>query len=153
MIVSRQTVLIFTLIVGLLDRITKWWAYHYLQFQDISLCKGIDFSLTYNTGIAWSLFSHTQDIVQWSIILVTLGLLYQVALYTRERFDQGYCILAELLILVGGLSNVCDRFLYPGVVDFIKISYSSYTFPIFNVADVMVCAGVGLILYTHLFKK
>jgi signal peptidase II len=46
------------------------------------------------------------------------------------------------LVLAGALGNVLDRALRGYVVDFIHIAY----WPVFNVADIAVCVGVGILL-------
>ena len=43
-----------------------------------------------------------------------------------------------LLIVAAGVSNILDRFLYDGVVDFIRI----WQFPVFNLADSLITVGV-----------
>ncbi|MFQ5707804.1 MAG: signal peptidase II [bacterium] len=51
------------------------------------------------------------------------------------------------LILGGGVSNLLDRFLNDGVViDFMNIGIGQVRTGIFNVADVLIMAGLGLLL-------
>lgn len=150
MISRYARALIIGVIIFFIDRFTKSLAYQTLQVTDFFICKGVSFSLTYNTGIAWSLFSDAGWIVEGIIAMMTLYFLYQISKYARERMQHGQSIMGELLIIAGGLSNLCDRWLYSGVIDFIKIEGYGYTFPIFNIADVSVCFGIMIILY-HLF--
>lgn len=59
---------------------------------------------------------------------------------------------ALALILGGALGNLVDRVRIGEVVDFLHLSVSSVSWPIFNVADIAVSVGVGL-LAIHLFRK
>ena len=51
-------------------------------------------------------------------------------------------------VLAGGiLGNLLDRALRGRVVDFLDLHWrEAYHYPTFNVADVAICAGVGLLL-------
>lgn len=44
------------------------------------------------------------------------------------------------IALAGSLSNICDRLFYNGVVDYVKL----FNWPIFNLADVLIVAGILL---------
>jgi signal peptidase II len=49
---------------------------------------------------------------------------------------------AGAILLGGGLGNLLDRLARGHVVDFIHVSY----WPVFNVADIAICVGVGLLV-------
>ena len=51
------------------------------------------------------------------------------------------------LIIIGAISNLLDRILYKGVVDFINIEW----FTVFNIADIYISLGVAWILIFELF--
>lgn len=55
------------------------------------------------------------------------------------------------IILGAGSSNIYDRFVYGGVVDYIYW-HCGFNFAIFNFADVMIDLGVAIILYIN-YKK
>lgn len=59
---------------------------------------------------------------------------------TNEQF-------AIFLIAGGGLSNIIDRLLYGGVVDFIKL----YSFPVFNIADAFITTGIFYLIISFIF--
>jgi len=59
-----------------------------------------------------------------------------------------------VLIAAGAAGNVLDRILLGGVVDFIFVHYrDSFSWPVFNVADVLITLGVGLLLLNSLRAK
>lgn len=47
------------------------------------------------------------------------------------------------LIIGGGVSNLLDRIFQGGVVDYIDFKI----WPVFNLADIFICIGIGLIVY------
>ena len=51
-------------------------------------------------------------------------------------------------IVAGGMGNVLDRMMYHRhVTDFMNMGIGNLRTGIFNVADMYVCAGVGLMVY------
>lgn len=59
------------------------------------------------------------------------------------------CHMAFALVFVGGVSNLLDRILFGCVRDFSLIPW----FPAFNLADVFLTIGAGLLLFSMLRKK
>ena len=58
---------------------------------------------------------------------------------------------ALLCIIAGGIGNLIDRFLLGYVTD--MLSFSIFP-PVFNIADIAVCLGCGiLIVYVLFFMK
>lgn len=69
----------------------------------------------------------------------------------NQEFVQSHTL--PLGIIFGaGFSNVLDRFIHGGVVDYIFWHYQ-FEFAIFNFADVMIDLGVVLILYQTFLRK
>jgi signal peptidase II len=50
------------------------------------------------------------------------------------------------LILSGAIGNLADRVRHGFVVDFIQVDPSLFNYPVFNVADIAIAVGVGLLL-------
>jgi hypothetical protein len=53
--------------------------------------------------------------------------------------------LALLLILSGAVANIIDRLIYGCIIDFIDLKI----WPVFNLADVFICAGVIMLIIKH----
>lgn len=53
------------------------------------------------------------------------------------------------LFLGGALGNLIDRIATGYVIDFVDFHF----WPVFNVADIFICAGVGLIVWSMLENK
>jgi signal peptidase II len=67
----------------------------------------------------------------------------------NKRIDNKTMVVLSLMIS-GGISNVIDRFIRGGVIDFIKIMH----FPIFNIADIFIVVGwVLLVVFILLYSS
>lgn len=72
-------------------------------------------------------------------------------IFWEKKILQEYS-LALGLILGGGISNLLDRFLQEGVVDYVYW-HCGFDFAIFNFADVMIDLGVVIILWLSFRSK
>lgn len=92
----------------------------------------IDLILVYNKGVAFSMFAFLEESLKW----IQLALLAGVVGYTL--WLKKTCYLLPAGIMVGaGLSNVYDRFIHGGVVDYVYW-HCGFNFAVFNFADVMI---------------
>jgi len=107
------------------------------------------FDITINRGIAWG-FLHSDNA---KIFLVVTGLILAIIVtmfwYTWQRLKIGKSVNEEILILAGASSNLLDRVLYSGVIDFIHFHIGEWSFPIFNLADMFIVIGVLCILVSR----
>jgi signal peptidase II len=100
--------------------------------------------LTYNKGVAFSMFAFLEEHLKYLQLLLIFG----VGLYLAfEKLFFKEHTLAIGLIAGAALSNVYDRFIHGGVVDYFFWHYG-FEFAVFNFADVMINFGVVLILWT-----
>ncbi len=103
-------------------------------FRQYTQC--IDLILVFNKGVAFSMFSFLAEWLKW----IQLALLAGVVGYTLWLKQK--CYLIPVGIMVGaGLSNVIDRFVYGGVVDYVYW-HCGFNFAVFNMADVMIDVAV-----------
>lgn len=116
----------------------------------------IRFTLTTNSGAAWSIFSGKSFLLSF-VSLIMVVLLY---LIWRRSFRTHYAMTWALAGIIGGaLGNFIDRFRLKEVVDFIAVKIpligriftglgDPYDFPIFNIADASaVCGTLALAVY------
>ena len=96
----------------------------------------IDLILVYNRGVAFSMFSFLEEWLKWIQLLLIGG----IAGYFLVRREFCYVFPAGMLI-GAGLSNVFDRFLHGGVVDYVYW-HCGFEFAVFNFADVAIDAAV-----------
>ncbi|EAJ1254949.1 lipoprotein signal peptidase [Campylobacter lari] len=136
--------LVFVLIF-ILDQASK-----YLFLQGLEH-KGefFDLVLTYNTGVAFSMFAFLGEYLKY-IQLVFILALFGYLLYQKEFFKTH--MIAFAIMLSAGCSNLLDRFVHIGVVDFV-FWHKWFEFAVFNFADVMINISVALILIKEIFNK
>lgn len=107
----------------------------------------IDLILVFNKGVAFSMFAFLADSLKW----LQLALLAGVIGYTLWLKENHYLI--PVGIMVGaGLSNVADRFMHGGVVDYVYWHYG-FDFAVFNFADVMIDIAVLWLFIIHYSVK
>lgn len=142
--------------VFLIDQTTKAWAIRRLRLgQEISLIPGfLNLSYAQNTGIAFSMLDDHGDAGRWglSIVGIVAATLVIYFFWRTPRTDDR--ILGALVLLLGGIAgNVTDRVRLGFVVDFIDVQFGSWHYPTFNVADMAIVCGAGLIMLDLILAK
>lgn len=131
------------LVIGimLLDRATKYLAIVWLH-KPFVLTYFLDFTLVLNRGISWGFFN-TNNIVYVVIMRVCIiALIIALYLYMAVCYKKKKPIFAQVAVFTGAASNLIDRFVYGGVIDFIHVHYGAWSWPIFNIADIAIVCGV-----------
>lgn len=105
-------------------------------------CASLTFVL--NDGVAFSMLDFMGPYLKYmQIILLLCILIYAIKVDWLHHYS------APLgMILASGASNVYDRFIYGGVVDY-AYWHCGFDFAIFNAADVMIDIGVVWALYIN----
>jgi signal peptidase II len=132
-------------ILFLADRLTKWLAFKIPEggiflfsekFAGLRLYK--NFNLIFNISLP--------DILMYGLIVAILAVLLWLIVKNYEQ-QNIFLIFSLSSIVSGAASNLFDRLYFGFVVDF--ISFFDYSF--FNLSDVYIVAGVGLILIFEIF--
>ena len=100
-------------------------------------------SLTYlkNSGAAFSMLENQQ----WFFAIITLIAMGAAFVYLYRHIKGSLWLLLGLtLIISGGIGNFIDRLRQGFVVDMFHLDFMN--FAIFNVADIYLSIGVGLLL-------
>jgi signal peptidase II len=105
------------------------------------------FTLVYNPGAAFGLNLGPQS--RWIFSGLTIvALVILVRLYLGTRPGDTARVSALALVCAGAVGNLLDRLRsFFGVVDFIDIGIGDSRWPTFNVADMAVSVGAGLLAY------
>jgi signal peptidase II len=144
-----------TLVVLLLDRVTKKMALHYLsEYSALHLMPGFNLSLSYNKGAAFSFLDGANG---WQMIFFgMIALVASVALLiwlTRISWKQYSECIPLSLIIGGALGNLWDRIQYGHVIDFIQWYVAHLYWPTFNIADSAICVGAVLLIWNAWREK
>ncbi len=143
MLKSFVWILLFALVILIADQALKTVFVEGFRFY--SQC--IDLILVYNKGVAFSMFAFLEESLKW----IQLALLAGVVGYTLWLKQK--CYLFPVGIMVGaGLSNVLDRFVHGGVVDYVYW-HCGFNFAVFNAADVTIDIAVVILLILNFKPK
>lgn len=139
-----KLILIITICLIIIDQISKI-VIQYKYENPVGDIIGIE--LVKNPGVAFGLNSgNTKNIILTSIILMIVVNFIRTQ---KNKIDNKTAI-AISMILAGGISNLLDRIIKGGVVDFIKVKY----FAIFNIADCYIVVGwILLVIFLIKFNK
>ena len=137
--------------VVIVDQLTKHWAVSSLGTdREIDLFWTLRLNLAFNNGMA---FGQGQGFGPVIGVFATLVIVY---LLVSLRTETSRMSVAGMGLLIGGAAgNLIDRlfrsddgFLQGAVVDFIDFQW----FPIFNVADMAVNIGAGLLILNSILS-
>ena len=144
---NRKLKLIFilTIVLIIIDQTSKGIVKYKVQ-ESI----GNDFikiTLIENTGMAFGLNEgNTKNIILTVFILL---IVFNFIKNQKERIDIKTAISLGL-ILAGGISNLIDRIICGGIIDFIEVKY----FAVFNLADCYIMIGwIFLVIAIIIYNK
>lgn len=153
--ISYITLVVFTLFTVIcIDQVSKFFAMSYLF--DMQVTSFFSLTLSLNRGISFGMLNNASQ-EQIFLILMAIGIsCFIFYLMITMQSKTKLKILSLTLIVSGAIGNIIDRIRVSAVIDFIHLHYSTYHFPIFNVADMAICCGCILFMYcenTHKLKK
>ncbi len=109
----------------------------------------ISLELHYNKGVAFSMLAFLGPYLKWIQTVLIIGI---IAYIVYEGYLKKYAFPLGLLI-GAAVSNLYDRFLHGGVVDYVAW-HCGFNFAIFNYADVMIDISiVWILLHTYLTRE
>lgn len=110
------------------------------------------FYLTYyhNEGAAWGMLQGQQFLFMIiTLIALVIMFIYYKSTEGKDRLSQ----LGIVLMVSGTLGNFYDRICFNYVRDFLDFYIFGYDFPIFNIADSLLCIGVGLLVLAMILDE
>ena len=138
------------LLLGL-DQYTKSYIVsNFSLYQHLDVIPNLLY-ITYvqNTGAAFSLFEGFGNVFFGLITIVAL--IFIAYLYGTTK-DWHYRI-CYVLVFAGAIGNFIDRMTLSYVRDFIGVYIGSYAFPVFNVADICITCGFGLLIILMIYDE
>ncbi|MCL7462797.1 signal peptidase II [Pseudomonas sp. NW5] len=146
-----------SVLVFVLDQLSKLHFEGWLSlYQQIEVIPGyFAWTLTYNTGAAFSFLAEHGGWQRWFFALVAVGVSAVLLVWLKRlpRRGQSWLALGLALVLGGALGNLFDRVAYGHVIDFILVHWQHrWYFPAFNIADCAISVG-ALLLAVDMFKS
>ena len=138
--------LALALFVFIVDQAHKWWmlnVYDIGSRQPVSFTPLLDLVLVWNKGVSYGLFNSNPQ----SFLIVISVLICTVLWVWLCRAVRPLTAAALGLVIGGALANALDRFLHGAVADFFLLHWEGWNWYVFNLADMAIVAGVGLLLY------
>ena len=141
---------ILSIIFTALDQASKYSVINYLN-KDIEVINNFFYLIyTKNNGAAFSILTGKRLFLIIITLLIIGSLIYYII---KNEISSKIEILAFSLIIGGSLGNLIDRITRGYVVDFISVKIFGYHFPIFNIADSLICIGVFILLIIQFRKE
>ena len=139
----KVSIFISILLLIALDQAVKWYVVKAIPLGGMRTFIPKVVSLTYlkNSGAAFSMLEDQQ----WFFAIITLIAMGAAFVYLYRHIKGSLWLLFGLtLIISGGIGNFIDRVRQGFVVDMFHLDFMN--FAIFNVADIYLTVGVGLLL-------
>ena len=150
---TRRQAVSLALVLAGIDQTIKWLVVFGLGYQTgepHALLPFLDIRLLWNPGISYGLFDTGGATGQWLLFvfgsLITLGFIWALGTASTRMTSMAYG-----LIIGGAIGNLVDRLLHGAVVDFISFHAAGYYWYVFNIADIWITFGVGLLIIDILF--
>lgn len=140
----------WTLLILVPDVISKWLVEKHLELWSATpVIPGFfNFSHVRNKGAAFGFLNDTT--IDWQVpvfICINVVAIGFIIYLVRTAKRGTFCMLCGLgMILGGALGNLIDRVWRGFVVDFLDFHIGQYHWPSFNVADIGICVGAGLVV-------
>lgn len=139
--------LILSIIIIILDQITKKWALDNLRLGPSRVIIKDFFELTYveNSGAAFGILQNRKLLFVVITVLVVGGIL--TYMYRNNKTMSLLERVSLLSIMAGAIGNFIDRIFRGYVIDFFSFQFGNYYFPVFNIADIAIVIGTGLLIF------
>lgn len=143
------------ILVIVLDQITKYLAVSNLNFgEPLPVIPHLNWTLAYNYGAAFSFLADMGGWQRWffaglAFIVSTILIIWLSKLPNKHTVETW----GINLVLGGAIGNVIDRVLEGRVTDFIDFYIGTWHYATFNIADIAIFIGAGLLILTELILK
>ena len=137
-----SALLLASIVVFIFDQYIKFTVINGFEFD--TTC--ISFHLIYNKGVAFSMFERLGESLKY-IQIGLLSIILGYTIYDKDILSRYFLPIG--IVLGAGGSNILDRFIHGGVVDYVYW-HCYFDFAIFNFADVMIDIAIVSIMYLNL---
>lgn len=152
-----MTYYVIAVVVLILDQLTRYYfntAFELYETVDV-IPPVLNWTLAYNYGAAFSFLADQSGWQKWFFVILGIVVSAFIMRYLRQIPQSAKVLAVGLALVLGGaIGNVIDRFIHGYVIDFIHVHYYDvWHYPVFNIADIGICVGVGLVIWDMLFLE
>ena len=136
--------LIIAIFILLIDQIVKISIDSFLRISELITVIPNFFYITkvYNDGAAWSIFDGSVD-----FLIIVSFVAFIILISYQKLFQKNFRNIVAFALIYGGLfGNLVDRIIYGYVIDYLKILFKDFSFPVFNLADMAIVSGFILLI-------
>ena len=138
-----------------IDRLVKVFLLNFLQENQLNsfrLNNFFEVTLVWNKGVSYGLFPQQSYIGQLIIIFFSLIICVWIAKFITNS-EIRYRSITLILILAGASSNIIDRLIYGAVADFFHFEIATYSWYVFNIADIYIVSGLLILIYAFIYPN
>ena len=142
-------------VVLLLDQLVKWLVVQeFSLYEQMPLLPFFSLTLAYNKGAAFSFLGSASGWQRWFLSGIAVVVSFMLVGWLKQlRENESWQACSLSLILGGALGNLYDRVVYGQVTDFLLFYYENWYFPAFNLADVAITIGAGMLILDMFFGQ
>lgn len=134
-------------LVVMVDQTTKLWALGTVfdPPRRIEVLPVLNITPVWNRGVSFGLLASDSPWAPWLLSGFALAVVVVMVVWLARA--RGPALIYGLGMVIGGaIGNVIDRVRLGAVIDFIDAYWGDLHWPAFNMADVAITLGVGLLL-------
>ena len=139
----------------IIDRLVKVYLLNFLQenqLNSLRLNNFFEVVLVWNKGVSYGLFPQQSYAGQLIIIFFSLIICVWIAKFITNS-EIRYRSITLILILAGASSNIIDRLIYGAVADFFHFEIATYSWYVFNIADMYIVSGLLILIYAFIYPN
>lgn len=144
--------LCFAALTFAFDQLSKYWALVIINIDErppLQITPFLDIVMAWNKGVSYGLLE-----TNFQQILVVMSIFISIVLWIwLARANAALGAAGFGLIIGGALGNAVDRVVHGAVADFVHLHWGTWSWYIFNVADIAIVVGVLLLVYDGLTTK
>lgn len=143
------------ILIGI-DQLTKYLVVKKLPEygQHVIIKDFFSFYHVRNTGSAFSMFAdRSWGIYFLSAISLLMSIVLAYGIYKSMRHKGFFLKAALVMFFAGAWGNLIDRLRLHYVVDFLRFDFGSYTYPIFNFADICAVGATFVMIFLVIFRN
>ena len=143
--IKKNVIWIISFICIIFDQIIKFIINNNINLYDQNTIIDNFFNLTNvrNYGAAWSILTGSRIMLIIVTILIMIGLYY---FFIRKEKLKKYEKVIYGFLYGGIIGNLIDRIFRGYVIDYLEFYIFGYSFPVFNLADILIVISMFFII-------